>query len=327
MWQAECTGTDPGKEPGDTLAPRSRDQLDQRCRAYPQEGERRSPHVQEITEAVTGGFAPQYVFAPRLVGRLACGELAIEPVLGAARVAQVRHGTRVEPGITSDRDRSFDEGFVHVTWRDEHGPGRATGRYPAHRSFEVRMPDLADRLLVRRGIDQAAWLKQEITDATARLIAAHLHTGQPSALHRFMVDGSIGESLYDELEAVARHRLYAREWVGVLTRYCLARQDTGPITSWTRHAMNEAEARAGALLTAAGVNVDELHDRLKADTGNGAARPKRHQDLLSRKNMKTATAAQLIDAAFTLGLVAGGSGASSRGGRYLIRKPGPHEAA
>jgi hypothetical protein len=190
------------------------------------------------------------------------------------------------------------------------------------------MPDLADRLLVRRGIDQAAWLKQEITDATARLIAAHLHTGQPSALHRFMVDGSIGESLYDELEAVARHRLYAREWVGVLTRYCLARQDTGPITSWTRHAMNEAEARAGALLTAAGVNVDELHDHPKADrNGNGAARPKRYRDLLSRKNMKTATAAQLIDAAFTLGLVAGGSGASSRGGRYLIRKPGPHEAA
>jgi transposase len=327
MWQAECTGTDPGKEPGDTLAPRSRDQLDQRCTAYPQEGERRSPHVQEITEAVTGGFAPQYVFTPRLVGRLACGELAIEPVLGAARVAQVRHGTRVEPGSTSNRDPAFDEGFVHVTWRDERGPGRAAGRYPARRSFEVCMPDLSDRLLVRRGIDQAAWLKQEITDATARLISAHLHTGEPSALHRFMTHGSISESLYDELETVARHRLYAREWVDALTQYCLARQDTGPIASWTRHAVNEVEARAEVWLTAAGVNVDELHDRLKADTGNGAARPKRHQDLLSRKSMKTETAAQLIDAAFTLGLVAGRSQASSRRARYLIRRHGLHGAA
>jgi hypothetical protein len=93
--------------------------------------------------------------------------------------------------------------------------------------------------------------------------------------------------------------------------------------------MNEAEARARAWLTAAGVNVDELHDHPRVDgNGNGAARPKRYRDLLSRKNMKTATAAQLIDAAFTLGLVAGGSGASSRGARYLlIRKHGPHAAA
>jgi hypothetical protein len=79
--------------------------------------------------------------------------------------------------------------------------------------------------------------------------------------------------------------------------------------------MNEAEARAGALLTAAGVNVDELHDHPKADrNGNGAARPKRYRDLLSRKNMKTATAAQLIDAAFTLGLVAGGGREPARAG-------------
>jgi hypothetical protein len=283
------------------------------CRQPP-----RSPSVQEIAEAATDDITPHYVFAPRLVGHLARGEMAIEPLLGAARVAHVKHETRAEPASANDRDRAVDDGFVHVTWRDEHGPSRATARYPAHRSFQVRMPHLADRLLVRRGIDQAVWLNREITDATAQLIAAHLHTGEPSALHRFMVDGSVGESLYDELEAIARHRQYAREWAGAMVRYYLARKDTGPITSWTRHAMNEAETRAEACLTAAGVNVDELPHQPKADH-NGTARPKRHRNLLSRKNMKTETAAQLIDAAFILGLEAG----RSHGARYLIRNTTP----
>jgi len=277
----------------------------------------------EITEAATGDIAPQYVFAPRLVGHLAYGELAIEPLLGPARVTQVRHEDRAEH--PNDQDAAFGDGFVHVTWRDEHGPGQATGRYPSHRSFEVRMPHLADRLLVRRGIDQAVWLKQEISDATARLVAAHLHTGPPSALHRFMLDGSIGESLQDELEAVARHRQYAREWAGAMVRYCLARPDTGPITSWTRPATNEAETRAEAWLTAAGVNVDELPDHPKGDH-DGATHPQRHPNLLTRKTMKTETATQLIDAAFTLGLAAGRSQASSRA-RYLIRMHGLRAAA
>ena len=182
------------------------------------------------------------------------------------------------------------------------------------------MPHLADRLLVRRGIDQAVWLKQEISDATARLIAAHLHTGPPSALHRFMLDGSISENLYNELEAVARHRQYARQWAGAMVRYCPARQDTGPITSWTRHATNQAEARAEAWLTAAGINIDELPDQPKGDHDE-ATRPQRYRNLLSRKTMKTETAAQLIDAAFTLGLAAGRSQASSRT-RHLIRTHG-----
>ena len=273
---------------------------------------------QRLTEPATDDLAPHYVFAPRLVGHLAHGEMTIEPLLGAARVAQVRHETH-------DPDPAFNEGFVHVTWRDEHGPGQATGRYPAHQSFEVRMPNLADRLLVRRGIDQAVWLKQEITDAMARLIAAHLHTGAPSALHRFMLDGSIGENLHDELETVARHRQYAREWAGAMVRYCLARPDTGPITSWTRPAMNQAETRAEAWLTTAGVNVDELPDQPKA-RHDRATHPQRHPNLLTRKTMKTETATQLIDAAFTLGLAAGRSQASSRA-RYLIRMHGLRAAA
>jgi hypothetical protein len=291
------------------------------CRQPP-----RSPSVPEITKTATDDTAPRYVFTPRLVGHLAYGEVAIEPVLGAARVAHVRQDTHAEPDSASNPNQALDGGFVHVTWRDEHGPGRATVRYPAHRSFEVRMPGLGDRLLVRRGIDQAVWLNREITDATARLIAAHLHTGAPSALHLFMVDGSIGQSLYDELEAVARHRRYAREWVSALVRYCLARQDTGPIMCWTRHAMNEAETRAEAWLTAAGVNVAELSDHPEADH-NPPAGPNRYRNLLSRKTMRTETAAQLIDAAFTLGLVAGRSQTSSRRARHLISEHRLHQAA
>jgi hypothetical protein len=266
------------------------------------------------------------VFTPRLVAHLACGELAIEPVLGAVRVVHVSHETHTHPGCASRPDRAVDGGFVHVTWRDEHGPGRATVRYPAHRSFEVRMPDLGDRLLVRRGIDQAVWLNRKITGATARLIAAHLHTGPPSALHRFMVDGSIGGRLYDEMEAAARHRRYARRWADALVRYSLARQDLGPIPSWNRYARDQAQERAEAWLTAAGVNVAELPDQPEKDH-HLAARPARYRQLLSRKTMPTETAAQLIDAAFTLGLVAGRSPTSSRRARHLISEHRLHQAA
>lgn len=242
-------------------------------------------------------FRPNYIYTPRLVGRLALGELAIEPVLGLVRVAGVRQPEDEEP----------DGSYVFVSWCDEHGPGAAAGRYPADRSFDVRMPDLADRLLVRRGIDQAKWHGREITDDTARLIAGHLHPGERSALHRFMIDGSVDERLYDELEAVAQHRQYGREWVDALARYCLAREDAGPITAWTRQATRKAEARAEELLSAAGISVDGLHHHAKVN-GNGksteADRHKQYRDLLSRKTMQTETAVQLIEAAFLLGVTA-----------------------
>jgi hypothetical protein len=192
------------------------------------EGGLRTPHEQGSQRAHGRGAAaaapgaeyrPSYIFTPRLVGRLAIGELAVEPVLGPVRVAGVRQPAEEEP----------ENPHVFVSWRDEHGPGTAVGRYPADRSFDVRMPAHEDRLLVRRGIDQATWHGREITDDTARLIASHLHSGERSALHRFMIDGSVNERLYDELEAVAQHRPYGREWVDALARYCLAREDDGPI--------------------------------------------------------------------------------------------------
>ena len=79
------------------------------------------------------------------------------------------------------------------------------------------------------------------------------------------VSGKPGEA-HDELDAAARHRQYAREWAGAMVRYCQARQDTGPIASWTRHATNEAEARAEAWLTAAGINIDGLPNRKQTAT-------------------------------------------------------------
>jgi hypothetical protein len=270
-------------------------------------------------EVAAESFPPRYVFTPRLVGRLSCGELAVEPVLGVVRVA----------GVRQPEEEDQDGSFVHVTWRDEQGPGTATGRYPADRSFEVRMPDLADRLLVRRGIDQARWRNREITDDVARLIASHLHSGErsTSTLHAFTIDGSIDEGLYDELDVVAGHRLYAREWVDALVRYCLARKNPGPVLAWTRAATNEAEARAEEWLTAGGVNARELEEQINGNgnnsvNGNGAGGDgrKRYPGLLSRKHIQTEMAARLIEAAFKLGVEAGRSRTTSSGARFLIRQ-------
>lgn len=294
------------------------------------EGGLHTPNSLPVAEAITGGFAPQYVMAPRLVGHLACGELAVEPVLGVVRVAGVRRHGQSEDGNEdgSTKNRSEDvsgeaaeQRFVHVTWRDEHGPGTATARYPADRSFDVRMPAPEDRLLVRRGIDQAKWHGRVITDDTARLIAAHLNPGERSALHRFMIDGSVDEQVRHELALVARHRRYAREWAGALLGYCLAREDTRPIEAWVvrTRAYAEAEARAEVWLSEAGVSVDALHDHVNGNgsrSGNGKGagdgrgggdeedQPTPYGDLLSRKHMTTEIAAQLIDAAFLLGVAA-----------------------
>lgn len=281
------------------------------------EGESRTPHEQgnhgapgQEVAAEPGAdlFRPNYVYTPRLAGRLALGELAIEPALGSVRVAGVRQPEEKDP----------ESPHVFVSWRDEHGPGAATGRYPAERSFDVRMPAQEDRLLVRRGIDQAKWHGREITDDTARLIASHLHPGERSALHRFMINGSVDERLYDELETVAQHRQYGREWVDALARYCLAREDTGPITAWKKQATRRAEARAVEWLSAAGISVDALHDQAKADgNGNGADRRKQYRELLSRKTMQTETAVRLIEAAFTLGMEVGRSPARAPGAHRL----------
>lgn len=267
------------------------------------EGGLRTPYERQPAEA----WQPRYTFTPRSVGYLACGELAVEPVLGPVRVSAVR----------PNEEETVDAEFVHVRWRDEHGPGIATGRYPAERSFLVRMPAPEDRLLIRQGIDQARWRKQEITGDTARLIAAHLHTGPKSALHGFMVDGRVEERLYDELETVAGQRHYAREWLDALARYCLARDDPGPIMAWARRKVSEGEARADEWLTAAGVDAEALVEHVN---GNGSEHPEVYPGLLTEEHVPSRMAAQLIEAAFMLGVEAVRFPARSAGARWLTRQ-------
>jgi hypothetical protein len=233
---------------------------------------------------------PQYILTPRPVGRLARGELAIEPALGPVRVAAA--------WPCADDDGTD---FIHVRWCDERGPTTASARYPADRALPVRMPGYRDRLRIRRDLDQARWWSREISATTAQLIAAHLHPAEASALHRFAFDGRIADELYDELEVVIRHRRYARDWVHALARYCLAQAVTGPMAASRRKAMAEAEARAEAWLTAAGA-TSRVPDQ---STAARHRRSGRFLDLLARRHMSTDTAVQLIDAAFEIGLAAG----------------------
>jgi len=228
------------------------------------------------------------------------GELAVEPVLGAVRVAAVRRAKRCYAGCPA---------FVHVGWRDDSGPGTASVRYPADTSVPVYMPAPADRLLVRRGIDQAARKERAVSDDIARLMACHLHSGPHSALDRFVIDGSVDRRVYAELALTTRQRRYARAWVTALMQYFRARTDTGPVPAWTRQQAPDATVQAEQRLLSAGVRLDTLAQRTN---GHRDDLPRRYASLLARKRMSTELAAQLIDAAFVLGA------ASARRGRLAV---------
>lgn len=236
-----------------------------------------------------GQVQPRYLFVPRPAGRLACSELAIEPTLGAVRIADVRP-------VRSDRGD-----FVHVDWSDEHGPCRAAGRYPVDRLLPVRMPDHPDRLLVRQGIDQATRRQREVPGSIARLIAAHLHPGPRSALYGFAVNGAVPEQLYDELDHVSRSQPLFRPWASALARHCLDRVDTGPVPSW------------GAGQQATPVVHDE------ATTGRDRRRPQPKR-AARPKRMSAETTQQLIDAAFALGVAAARSEVALAKARWLVQQ-------
>jgi hypothetical protein len=256
-------------------------------------------------EQGTPGFRPRYIFAPRLVGHLGCGELAVEPVLGRVRVTEIL---------------AVGEAWVYVGWRDEHGPGTAAGTYSIDRSFDVRMPAYPDRLLILQGIDRARWLRRNIPGGIARLIAAHLHVGKHSALHTFTVDGRVDDRLYDELDMIGRQRQYARQWVDELARYCLVRDDPGPVPGWNSRAVSEGEARAEAWLRAAGVNVGEVQRQ-----GKGNSHDTSYPDLLAREHMSTDVAMQLIEAAFAMGVEASLTSRIARAA-LVNRQPVPQPA-
>lgn len=227
----------------------------------------------------TGGqLRPRYEFVPRHVGRLACGELAIEPVLGLARVNSV---TRV-----SDRP---DGAFVQVAWTDDTGPCQATGRYAAETTFSVRLPAAADRLVIQHGLDHAARANRDVNAATARLIAAHLHTGQRSSLYGFAFNGKVGDRLFDELDDISRHRPYAKPWVHALARYCLGREYLGPLPSW-----RATRTTAWTQATSRGRDVNSKPKPTDGETATNAS-------LLDQEYLRSDLAAQLIEAAFVIG--------------------------
>ncbi len=145
---------------------------------------------------------PQYQYVMRHAGPLACGDFAVEPVLGPARVM---------PGAARKR------GALRAgQWADDDGPCTAAGRYKMEQRFAVRMPAEADRQRIGQTIEQAAWLGRPIRANTARLIGPYLHGGPTTAMHRFTTDGSIYEWLFDELDQVHRDRPALRPWAHAL---------------------------------------------------------------------------------------------------------------
>jgi len=236
-------------------------------------------HPDDLTLDTAGQLHPCYEVVRRHAGYLACGELAVEPVLGAVRVA----------GVTRVADRPSGP-FVRLTWRDDHGPCTAIGQYPASRLFPVRIPASADRQSIRQNIARAAALHGDIDADTARLIAAHLHSGPHSALYDFAVDGGVHDRLFDELDTVNRHRPYARSWVQALARYCLARKDLGPLPAWRA-------IRGAAWLQAARPVAAHDAEPETNQTAVTASAP----GLGDAEFVRSDLAVQLIDAAFAIG--------------------------
>jgi hypothetical protein len=228
---------------------------------------------------------PQYILVSRPAGSLACGDLAVEPVLGTARITSVRQASP----------------YVHLTWADEHGPGTATARYPADQQFSVRAPHPLDQLKIERAIDRATWAKRAIRGDTARLIAGHLNRGAGTALDRFTRDGAVTVALFEEVEQVDVDQPAFRPWAHALVRYCLDRDYQGPLSGWGPGTPRDQPPAAKQLAPA----------------------PQRRRrtavDLMAKKLMPTETAQQLIDAAFTMGLAASRNELVAAKARWIIR--------
>jgi len=232
--------------------------------------------LDDLTLDTGGQLRPQYEVIPRHAGHLAVGELAVEHVLGPVRVA----------GICGVGERRT---HVQVAWSDDHGSGKATGQYPANQVFPVRLPGPADQHYIRQAIDRAERLNRDVSEDTARLIAAHLHTGPRSALYDFAVDGAIRERLFDELDDVNQHRPYVRPWVQALARYCLGREDLGPLPGW--------RATRGAAWSQQTSVTSQRHMAQSSNTSDRAT----DNGPLDQEFLRSELAGQLIDAAFMIG--------------------------
>src|SRR5262245_46719376 len=100
-----------------------------------------------------GQVRPRHVLMPCPAGQLATTDVVIEPVLGLARVV----GVLQMPGVADDGPT-----HVQIVWRDDHGPCHAAGCYHADQPLDLRLPDPADRLLIRQALT-----KRPGTDASS----------------------------------------------------------------------------------------------------------------------------------------------------------------
>src|SRR5262249_59985016 len=115
---------------------------------------------------------------------------------------------------------------LQVHWATDDGPNTAAQMLPAETTVGVRVPALADRQVIHRGIDLAHYHRREIDNRTARTIAAQLQRGPNSALYTFAVNETVSDLLYDELDQVLLGRSpTVRRWVNALARYCLSKYD------------------------------------------------------------------------------------------------------
>lgn len=229
---------------------------------------------------------PRFEFVVRPAGRLACGDLAREPVLGIARITGV---TRADQ-------------YVHLIWADEHGPCTAAGRYPVGQPFPVRAPHPVDRVKIEGAIQRATWAKQAVQGNIARLIAAHLNRGAGTALRAFAADGAVTDPVYEELEQVDADQPHLRPWAHALVQYCLDREYQGPMSGWGPWEQGPQPPL--------GRRLAPLPLR----------RGRKGTDVMSKKRMPTETAQQLIDAAFTMGLAASRSPAVAAKAKWILRQ-------
>jgi hypothetical protein len=181
--------------------------------------------LNQLARDTGGQLRPRFELVLWPIGRLACGDLAIEPTLGLVRVADLH---QCHDQILSNPKS------VQVRWCSDLGPCMAEVRYPAAAHMRTCRPALADRLLVRQALDQARRCRRPVVASVARLIAGHLHRGPGTAMYTFALDGRVPGHLCTELAAARKHPApYVRQWSEALAAYCTTREQTGPLAEWT----------------------------------------------------------------------------------------------
>jgi hypothetical protein len=115
------------------------------------------------------------------------------------------------------------------------------------------------------------------------------------------------DHFFDELNQVSTSWEPYRPWASALARYCLGREDTGPVPGWGPDPDERCPPQA---TTSPATEPGPRRSRTKAMT----------RSLTARKRMLTEIAQQLIDAAFALGVAAGRSEITGTYARQLVQE-------